>query len=71
MLLLLIGVVCLGIAIFLLGELVTMPARQRTGSLRRASSWGRTARPVVEQRIDPLRERTLQPLKEKLARGAR
>src|SRR5262249_45064455 len=67
--LLLIGLVCLGLAVFLVSELVTLPAKQRSGSLRRASSWGRTARPVVEQRIDPLAQRTLQPLKEKLARG--
>ena len=41
MLLLIIGMVCFGAALVLVGEVVTLPARQRETSIKRAVSYGR------------------------------
>jgi tight adherence protein C len=62
---LLLALVCLGGALFFLGEVVTLPARQRTGLLRRASSWGRRD---ADEQAEQAAERRLQPLRERLAR---
>ena len=58
---------CLALAAYLIGELVTTPARERAGALRRAISWGRSRR-ALEAASAPLQQRTLQPLKERVAR---
>jgi tight adherence protein C len=67
MMLLLIAFACLAGAVFLVGELVTLPARERERSIKRASNYGfvRIASPLDNQR---LRERALEPLRESLAR---
>jgi len=65
--LLILGIACFGFAAFIISEIVTAPARERDGSLRRASSWGRTRR-SVEAAAGPLQQRTFQPLKERVAR---
>jgi tight adherence protein C len=66
--LLILGILCLGGAAFIVTELVTAPARERSGSLRRANAWGRTKK-SVEIAAAPLEQRTLQPLKERIARA--
>ena len=66
MLLLLIAVCCLGAAGFLLAELVTLPARERATSIRRAATYGR-ARFTTGRERRPFRERALVPMKEQLA----
>ncbi|MDQ3778228.1 MAG: type II secretion system F family protein [Actinomycetota bacterium] len=64
--LLLIAFACLAGAVFLLGEVATLPARERERSMKRATHYGfvRIASPLDNQR---LRERTLEPLRETFA----
>ena len=69
MLLLALALVSLGTAVFLLGEIVTLPVRERTGSMRRAASYGKTHRVQDIVNTESLRDRALLPLKEKLARA--
>jgi tight adherence protein C len=58
---------CLAGAVFLIGEVATLPSRERERSIRRASSYGfvRIASPLDAKRF---RERTVEPLRENLAR---
>jgi tight adherence protein C len=65
--LLVLGLIALGAAAFFVAELVTEPAQERRGSMRRAHTYGRLNQEV---RIadESLRDRTLMPMKEKLAR---
>lgn len=67
MLLLILGLVLLVASALLVGELVTLPVREREGSVRRASTYGDRRTPA-ERAMEPLRERTLSPLKERVAR---
>jgi tight adherence protein C len=66
MLLLILAFACLAGAVFLIGEVATLPARERERSMRRATHYGfiRIASPLEGQR---LRERTLEPLRETFA----
>jgi len=65
--LLLIAFACLAGAVFLIGELATLPSRERERSMRRASHYGfvRIASPLKDQ---PLRQRALEPLRETFAK---
>jgi tight adherence protein C len=65
--LLLFGLVSLGLAAFLIGEVATLPARQREGNLRRASSYGRHRRTSSSQGQESFRERAVEPMKMGLA----
>jgi tight adherence protein C len=58
---------CLAFAAYLIGDFITTPAQEREGALRRASSWGRTRR-SLEAAAAPFQQRSLQPLKERIAR---
>ncbi len=64
--LLILAVVCLAGAAFALAQLVTLPAREREASLRRASSWARGKAKVQPQSL--FQRRTLQQAKERVAR---
>ncbi len=64
----LLGLVCLGGAVFVAGDVATADARERRGSVRRAASYGQ--RGAVGPVREPLRQRTLDPLKQRLAEGA-
>jgi len=66
MLLLALAVCALGAAVFIVGELVSLPVRERETSIRRASIYGKAKR-TQETDGESLRERALLPLKEKLA----
>jgi tight adherence protein C len=63
---LLIGFACLAAAAFLVGEVATLPAREREGAVRRASNYGRFRILSGERRI-PFRERVLSPATASLA----
>jgi tight adherence protein C len=65
--LLVFGLILLVAAVAVIGELITAPARERDGSVRRASTYGDRRTPA-EQAMEPLRRRALSPLKEKVAR---
>jgi tight adherence protein C len=64
--LLILAVICLAVAAYIVGELVTLPAREREGSLLRASSWGRTKTKL--QVAPALRQRTFNEVNKRLAR---
>jgi tight adherence protein C len=68
-LLLVLAVFCLAGAAFLLGELVTLPSRQRYLSVRRAATYGRREVPSGTPE-EGIRERVLAPVGEWLARWA-
>src|SRR5512132_63219 len=65
--LLVFGLASLGLAAFLIGEVATLPARQREGSLRRASTYGHRRRPTSGQGQEGFRERAVEPMKMGLA----
>jgi tight adherence protein C len=66
--LLILGILLLVGAVILAGEVVTLPVRERAGSVRRASTYGQS-QAVGGRETEPLRERALLPLQEKLARA--
>jgi len=68
MLLLVIALGSLGASVYLIGEVITLPLRERVGSMTRASTYGRREK-VIGPGAESLRTRAVQPLKEKLARG--
>jgi tight adherence protein C len=53
----------LGLAAFLIGEVATLPARQREGNLRRASNYGRARGRASVQGQESFRERAVEPMK--------
>jgi tight adherence protein C len=61
--LLVFGLASLGLAAFLIGEVATLPARQREGNLRRASTYGRSRRQASGQGQESFRERAVEPMK--------
>jgi tight adherence protein C len=63
---LLIGFACLAAAAFLVSEVATLPAREREGAVRRASTYGRFRVLTGERRI-PFRDRVLAPATASLA----
>jgi tight adherence protein C len=67
MMLLIIAVACLAGAVFLAGEVATLPSRERARSMRRATTYGfiRISSPLDQQR---LRERAFEPLRETFAK---
>jgi tight adherence protein C len=64
--LLVLAFACLAGAVFLIGEVATLPSRERERSMRRATNYGfvRIASPLDNQR---LRERTIEPLRQTFA----
>src|SRR5919202_1733312 len=65
--LLVFGLASLGLAAFLIGEVATLPARQREGNLRRAATYGARRRPSSGQGQEGFRERAVEPMKMGLA----
>jgi tight adherence protein C len=65
-LLIVLGALCLAGATYLLGEAVTLPARERRTSVRRAATYGKL-RSVLGVRQLPFRQRVLAPLGDRLA----
>jgi tight adherence protein C len=62
----LLGMLCLGGAAYFLGDAVTMPARERRTSVRRASTYGRF-RPALGREQQPFQQRVLIPIGNRLA----
>ena len=69
MLLLLLALASLGFAVYLAGEVATLPARQRQGSIRRAANYGHSRRHVNPFVVHTsFRERAVGPAATALAR---
>jgi tight adherence protein C len=68
-LILVFGLAFLGLAVFLVSEVATQPARERHGSIRRAANYGKTRRPSSIQAQESFGERVLDPLKMGLAKA--
>jgi tight adherence protein C len=67
--LLVLALASLGLAVYLLGEVATLPARQRQGSIRRAANYGRSRRLVNPfAQTAGFRERAMGPAVTSLAR---
>jgi tight adherence protein C len=65
--LLVFGLASLGLAAYLIGEVATLPARQREGNLRRAATYGHRRRPASGLGQEGFRERAVEPMKMGLA----
>jgi tight adherence protein C len=67
MMLLFLAFLCLAAAIYLIGEVATLPSRERERSIRRASNYGfvRVASPLAAKKF---RERAMEPMQETLAK---
>jgi tight adherence protein C len=63
---LVLALLCVGGAVFLLGEAATYPTKLRTRSLKRATNYGRVRIPRSERELLRFRERVLLPLVGKL-----
>jgi tight adherence protein C len=67
--LLVLAIATLGLAVYLLGEVATLPARQRQGSIRRAANYGRSRRMINPfAQTAGFRERAMGPAVTSLAR---
>ena len=66
--LLVVALLALAAAAFLVSEIVTLPAQERDGSIRRAATYGRMPEAGSAASSESLRDRALLPVKEKLAR---
>ena len=62
-----IGLLCLALSAYFVGDAVTLPARERQTSVNRAARYG-SFRPALGAANKPFRERVLVPLGERLAR---
>ena len=62
-----VGLVCLAASAYFVGDAVTMPARERRTSVRRAAQYG-AFKSALGQAQRPFRERVLAPLGERLAK---
>ena len=69
MILLLLAIFCLAGAVFLIGDLVTLPARQRSVSVRRAATYGRMEVPSGTPQ-EGVHERLIAPIGQWLAKWA-
>ncbi len=69
MLILLLGIASLGLAVFLVSEVATLPSRQREGSIRRAARYGESRRRVNDRpNAQSFHDRALVPMSTGLAR---
>jgi tight adherence protein C len=65
--LLVLALLCIGGAAFVVGEVVTYPARLKTTSIRRATDYGRVRIPRSERELVHFRERVVAPAAARLA----
>ena len=66
---LILAIASLGLAVFLIGEAATLPARERSGSIRRAATYGKSRRPSSGRPEETFGARVVEPLKMGLAQG--
>ena len=63
------AIASLGLAVFLIGEAATLPARERYSSIRRAATYGKSRRPAGGAPQESFGDRVVEPLKMGLAHG--
>ena len=63
------AIASLGLAVFLIGEAATLPARERHGSIRRAATYGKSRRPSTGRPEESFGNRVVEPMKMGLAQG--
>jgi tight adherence protein C len=63
------AIASLGLAVFLIGEAATLPARERYGSIRRAATYGKSRRPSTGRPEETFGNRVVEPMKMGLAQG--
>ncbi len=68
MLLLVLAIICLGGAAFVIGELVTLPNRERARFIERTANYGKQDKPTLDATQGSLKDRAVTPVIEKLAR---
>jgi tight adherence protein C len=66
---LLLAIASLGLAVFLIGEAATLPARERHGSIRRAATYGRSRRRTSGRPEESFGARVVEPMKLGLAQA--
>jgi tight adherence protein C len=66
---LILAIASLGLAVFLIGEAATLPARERSGSIRRAANYGKSRRSSSGRPEETFGARVVEPLKLGLAQG--
>src|SRR6187402_3321936 len=66
---LLFAIASLGLAVFLIGEAATLPARERHGSIRRAATYGRSRRRTSGRPEESFGARVVEPMKLGLAQA--
>jgi tight adherence protein C len=66
---LLFAIASLGLAVFLIGEAATQPARERHGSIRRAATYGKSRRPASGRPEESFGARVVEPMKLGLAQA--
>src|SRR5512133_2390313 len=64
--LIVLGAFCLAGSAYLVGEAVTLPARERRTSVRRAATYGKVRAPLGQRQL-PFSQRVLTPLGDRLA----
>jgi tight adherence protein C len=68
MILLVLAIICLGGAAFIVGELITQPAQERSRFFRRVASYGEQQAQIINVTEESLKTRLAMPAVEKLAR---
>ncbi|MEO8290696.1 MAG: type II secretion system F family protein [Gaiellaceae bacterium] len=63
------ALVSLGLAVYLIGEAATLPARERSGSIRRAATYGSSRRPSGATGQESFGDRVVEPMKMGLAQA--
>jgi tight adherence protein C len=63
------AIASLGLAVYLIGEAATLPARERYGSIRRAATYGKSRRPSTGRPEETFGNRVVEPMKMGLAQG--
>jgi len=68
MILLVLAIICLGAAAFIVGELITQPAQERSRFFKRVATYGQQQEQVVRVTEESLKTRVATPIVERLAR---
>jgi tight adherence protein C len=68
MILLVLAIICLGAAAFIVGELITQPAQERSRFFKRVATYGQHQEQIIRVTEESLKARVAMPIVERLAR---